>query len=60
MVDIVRTDERYAYVNGGVGAGERITITAIESPTNGMSVRTSDAVPTRSADGEIAAHTVGN
>ncbi len=39
-VDIIRSDDRYAYVAGGVSAGERITTTAIEAPTNGMSVRT--------------------
>ena len=41
-VDIVRADERFAYVSGGVSPGERITTTAIEAPTNGMSVRTAD------------------
>lgn len=39
-VNVVRSDARYAYVSGGVSAGERITTTAIEAPTNGMSVRT--------------------
>jgi RND family efflux transporter MFP subunit len=39
-VDVIRTDDRYAYLIGGVSAGERITTTAIEAPTNGMSVRT--------------------
>jgi len=43
-VDILRADNQYAYVRGGVTAGERITTTAIEAPTNGMSVRTADMI----------------
>ena len=39
-VDVIRFDDKYAYVGGGVTAGERITTTAIAAPTNGMSVRT--------------------
>lgn len=38
-VDILRTDRNYAYVTGGAEAGERISLTAIESPVNGMRVR---------------------
>jgi RND family efflux transporter MFP subunit len=45
-VNIVRTDALFAYVSGGVEAGERITTTAIEAPVNGMSVRTSDMAVT--------------
>ena len=41
-VEILRSDARHAYVSDGVSVGERISITAIEAPTNGMSVRTSD------------------
>ncbi len=48
-VDVVRTDNRYAYIGGGVSAGERITTTAIEAPTNGMSVRTADSLATGAA-----------
>jgi len=39
-VDVLRADSDYAYLRSGVSAGERITTTAIEAPTNGMSVRT--------------------
>ena len=39
-VSVLRADDKYAYVNGGISAGEQITTTAIEAPTNGMSVRT--------------------
>lgn len=42
FVDILRADAEYAYVQGGAAAGERISVTAIESPINGMRVRTSD------------------
>jgi len=41
-VDIVRSDSQYIYVGGGAVPGERISITALETPVNGMSVRTSD------------------
>jgi len=41
-VEILRSDAQYAYIRDGVSLGERISITAIEAPTNGMSVRTSD------------------
>lgn len=43
-VDVLRSDDQYVYVSGGVAAGERITVTAIEAPTNGMSVRTTDSL----------------
>ncbi|MDH3747357.1 MAG: efflux RND transporter periplasmic adaptor subunit [Gammaproteobacteria bacterium] len=43
-VNVVRTDSQYAYLSGGIVAGEQITTTSIEAPTNGMSVRTADSV----------------
>ena len=43
-VDIVRSDSKFAYVGAGVTPGERITTTAIEAPTNGMSVRTAESI----------------
>ena len=39
-VDVLRTDSQFAYLVGGASAGEQITTTAIEAPTNGMAVRT--------------------
>lgn len=42
-VDIAYSDQGFVYVTGGVAPGERITTTAIEAPTNGMSVRTDDS-----------------
>lgn len=38
-VNIVRADSEYAYINGGAEAGERVILTAMESPINGMPVR---------------------
>ena len=43
-VNIVRSDEQYAYVSDGVSAGEQISTTVIEAPANGMSVRTADSI----------------
>lgn len=42
-VDIAYSDQSYVYVSAGVAPGERITTTAIEAPTDGMSVRTADS-----------------
>ena len=57
-VDVVRSDARYAYIRGGVSAGERITTTAIEAPSNGMSVRTIESISVESGDDdrEMARH----
>jgi RND family efflux transporter MFP subunit len=41
-VDVIRADAEYVYVRGGAKAGERISLTAIEAPSNGMAVRTTD------------------
>lgn len=38
-VDILRTDQDYAYLSGGVVPGEQVVLTAIESPVNGTEVR---------------------
>ena len=57
-VYVVRADAQYAYVGSGASAGERITLTAIETPTNGMIVRTTDR-PEPEVEGEkerIASH----
>jgi RND family efflux transporter MFP subunit len=50
-VEVIRADARYAYIGAGVAAGERIAISAIETPLNGMYVRTTDRPE---ADGEAA------
>jgi len=41
-VEIVRSDSQYIYVGSGAGPGERIAATALETPVNGMRVRTTD------------------
>lgn len=50
-VEILRADSRYAYVRSGVTEGERISLTVIENPVNGMRVRTG----TGPADQKLAA-----
>ncbi len=60
-VEILRADARFAYVRSGVSEGERISLTVIENPINGMRVRTSDDPPIdelldqESADRQLAA-----
>jgi RND family efflux transporter MFP subunit len=39
-VNIVRSDSKYIYVGSGADVGERVVVTALETPVNGMSVRT--------------------
>ena len=39
-VDVIRADAEFAYVGRGAEPGERICITSIEAPINGMLVRT--------------------
>ena len=51
-IEVIRADARYAYVTGGVTAGEHITTTAIEAPTNGMAVRTADMLGDDAASGD--------
>lgn len=44
-VGILKTDQTYAYINNGATSGDKIVITAIESPINGMQLRTSTDKP---------------
>lgn len=39
-VDIIHADAEFAYIGAGAGAGDRVITTALESPFNGMAVRT--------------------
>ena len=39
-VDVLRSDADYAWLAGGASAGERISLTHIDTPINGMKVRT--------------------
>jgi len=41
-IQVIRSDAEYAYVAGDALVGERISLTAIESPINGLKVRTTD------------------
>jgi RND family efflux transporter MFP subunit len=43
-VGIIRSDAEYIYIRGGAEAGERIVMTALEAPVNGMSVRTTEDI----------------
>lgn len=43
-VQIIRSDSEYSYLQGGAAAGERVVISALEAPINGMAVRTGDDV----------------
>jgi hypothetical protein len=57
-VDVLRTDAQNAYLSGGADAGERVILTAIESPVNGMRVRTADKPGESTSDGaRVAAGT---
>ena len=49
-VEIVRADAEYAYISDGAEAGERVILTALESPINGMPVRT--AADTSESEGD--------
>lgn len=50
-VEVLRADADYAYVIGGASAGDRISITAIESPINGLKVQTIDTPGAESTAG---------
>lgn len=50
-VDVLRADANYAYLRGGASAGDRISLTTIESPMNGMKVRTGDDLVPDAVDG---------
>ncbi len=50
-VEVIRSDAAIAYVRHGVSAGDRVVLTSIESPFNGMPVRTSESI---AAPGAVA------
>jgi RND family efflux transporter MFP subunit len=62
-VQLIRADSEHAYIGGGAEAGERILLSAIEAPSNGMLVRTTDRlVPesgTSTDGGQVAVHNSG-
>jgi RND family efflux transporter MFP subunit len=49
-VDVLRTDSEFAYLSGGARNGERIVVTAIDAPINGMRVRTDDESVSKTAE----------
>ena len=52
-VDVMRADAEFAYIRHGAEVGERISLTAIEAPVNGMRVKTeADAGEADDADAE--------
>ena len=54
-VNVVRADAQYAYVTGDELLGQRIAVTGIDSPLNGMLVRTTDDPPADSSrSGQVA------
>lgn len=55
-VNVVRADAQYAYVAGDELLGERIAVTGIDTPLNGMLVRTTDDPQTDgNSSGQVAA-----
>ncbi|MCG8371206.1 MAG: efflux RND transporter periplasmic adaptor subunit [Proteobacteria bacterium] len=54
QVSIVRGDADYVYINGGAVPGERVVVTALETPVNGMPVRVRDGID--ETDGAGRAH----
>jgi RND family efflux transporter MFP subunit len=42
-VDVIRSDADFVYIRGGAAPGERVVLTTLETPVNGMQVRTSAA-----------------
>ena len=55
-VQLIRADAEHAYIGGGAAVGERIALSAIEAPSNGMLVRTTDRPePEADADDEQVA-----
>ena len=42
FVDVIRADAEFAYLRAGNLLADRISVTVLESPINGMLVRTSD------------------
>jgi RND family efflux transporter MFP subunit len=55
-VEVLRADSQYAYLGAGAASGDRISLTTIESPLNGMLVRTEDSTADK-ADQRIAEST---
>ncbi len=59
-VDILRSDGDYVYLRSGANAGERVSLTTIETPLNGMKVRTRQDVIENSDEKQRVADTERN
>ncbi len=53
-VDVIRADGQYAYLRSGSLPAERFSMTVIESPLNGMKVRTTDDPPSDGGEARLA------
>jgi len=53
-VKIVRSDADYVYFSDGAVSGDRVVITALQSPVNGMSVRVAGSTDTGEELSEVA------
>ena len=49
-VDVLRSDAEYAYLKGGAVAGDRVSLTTIASPIDGMKVRVENDGVDRQSD----------
>lgn len=49
-VEIVRSDAGFAYIRDGASPGDRVVMTTLETPVNGMRVRTPDSDSARQAE----------
>jgi RND family efflux transporter MFP subunit len=54
-VEVLRSDSKFAYISDGAKAGERITTTKIQAPTNGMTVRTERSETDNDEDDNVIA-----
>lgn len=54
-VDIIRADAEFAYLHSDSVRGSRITLTALESPINGMRVRTGETPSADDSEERLAA-----
>ena len=57
-VNIVRGDANFVYLGGGAEVGERVVVTSLETPVNGMAVRVRGDEP--AADDKLASKAEGD
>lgn len=54
-VHVVRSDAQLVYVDAGLNPGERVVLTTLDAPVEGMPVRIANAEPAAQADAEAVA-----